>query len=529
MGFHRIFIGRLFLLFGIFVLVLGYNEYLKFKQELIPQSQERYWEDSGINELHLLQYLKDKRCHQSTQRFFACANLLGTMAYQIGYSYHPVKGFRRMGKDVESFHEKKLLSSWSDYLAESNSRAQRISEYSFEQQWHILRIRIPAKKRAMVLGMGINAYFSIINDPHTYLVPAKYYEEVIANANGPSLQTGIWLAKVGTKVFVKKVAEESPIAEAQIHRGDEILRVNGKNVTSLPLPQIYDLFKGLPGTEIDIEIQHPNEFLSTTVKILRKEYNYPAIKTRFVSGEKSFGYITLNKFALGTCEKLKTDLTELFEKKIKGLIIDLRDNPGGQIEEASCMASLFLGARKIFELKFLDPDAPPEEFIGKGNAIYHGPLAVLVNSGTASAAEILAGAIQDYNRGILVGGRTFGKGTFQEGDYWTHNGKLLFFETKGLFILPSGKSPQALGLDPDIVIPQKFSNETESNLYLNPLKVQGTFRAASITLNVLDEKCKSIADEKQIFEIVNYKDEDLKTAYRVLFCYNQQIGGRFWQ
>ena len=142
----------------------------------------------------------------------------------------------------------------------------------------------------------------------------------------------------------------------------------------------------------------------------------------------------------------KNEISNMADQSITGLILDLRDNPGGLLSEASCMAGLFMGEnKKIYSIKYFDVSKESEDVYSQKEQVYSGPLLVLVNSVSASASELLAGAVQEYRRAIVVGSITFVKGTFQEIEPWNDSKKIGLFKTQGFYLLPSGESPQFYG------------------------------------------------------------------------------------
>ncbi len=530
---HKDTVGRSFLFFAISLSVVVSQVDIfespifdSFKQRMqvafgvqtenasVVKTSEDYWRDSGVNEANLLDFLNDKKCVESEKYFLACANSINLMALQLGLKVKdPLKpdlAFQKLnsGGNPQSqlISEKSLLVPWISLTKISKPRphdTERIeldesSEISkletdknssvvyypepFEAFWTALKKEIPKKKFHLLLGHGINAFYSILNDPHSYIVPVGYYQNVLAKVEAKSALSGIYLKQ---DFYIKKVLEGSPAARAQIKKGDRLVEIDGRSVAQLSVPEVYDLLKGKLNTSSSIKIYRNNNLLS--MKIERKEFTLPAILGKYVKDEKPYGIITLNKFAKGICDKMKVMLVEFNAKDVSGIVLDLRDNPGGQIDEAACIAGLFIGQKKIFELQFLDSKSNPnEEYFGRENKpVFQGPLAILINGGTASASEILAGAMQDYNRGILIGQQTYGKGSFQDGSFWYKNKNLLLFETKGVYFLPSGKSPQLEGLTPDVEsdltqFGKNLEEGREKDNYYNPIRVTGGTTLAAV-------------------------------------------------
>jgi len=213
------------------------------------------------------------------------------------------------------------------------------------------------------------------------------------------------------------------------------------------------------------------------MEILKKDFTIPSVDAALQSlgtsdARKNLGILTLHKFAKGTCQQAEVALQSLIEQNVQGVLLDLRDNPGGQVEEAACVLNLFIGKGKLlFETRYLELDRPSDRYVSDQKALYRGPLAVLINSGSASAAEIVAGSLKDHKRATLVGERTFGKGSFQDGKIWGKYQKIAVFETEGMYYFPSGWTPQLVGIEPDLQVNFSITDfHREEDLFYRPLR-----------------------------------------------------------
>ncbi|MBO9668871.1 MAG: PDZ domain-containing protein, partial [Bdellovibrio sp.] len=388
----------------------------------------------------------DQTCGSSERYFLACANAVLTVAGRFNLNVTTEGQIIPVEDDVKQdlSTEKKQLVAWQLFF---QNQTQKATELSFMKIWKKLQSQyISKKQRPMMVGLGLNGFISVFRDPHTYLMPVAMFKEVVAKADNRATTAGIQVGRSKDRYVIRKILEGSAAQRAGLKKGDVILEIDGQAVHGLMLARVTEMLKGDAGTKVKIFIERDGEQI--TKRLTRSEIVVATITTQVIEGIKPIAVVGLNKFAKGSCEKVKEAITTVNKAHVRGLLFDLRDNPGGQMEEAACIASLFVGTeKKIFELRYLDPTKDPEEYYGSEPQLFKKPMAVLINAGSASAAEIVAGALRDMNRAVLVGERTFGKGSFQEGEYWTQNKNVALFETKGFYYLPSGRSPQMKGLN----------------------------------------------------------------------------------
>ena len=402
-----------------------------------------------------------------------------------------------------------MLFRSREYFTNHTDAAVKIS---FLKTWNKLHKEyIPEKQEALMVGLGLNGFISVFRDPHTYLMPVAMFKEVVSKADNTSTSLGITLGRSQGRFVVRKVMDGSPAKRAGVERGDILVEVNDQKIQGLLQARVTELLKGDVGTTATIRVLRNGD--KKKFKMTRTEITVATVSTRVIDGIKPIAVIGINKFAKGACEKTKEAINIAKNADVRGLLLDLRDNPGGQMEEASCIASLFVGPdKKIFELRYLDPTKKSEVYYGGEDKIFDQPVAVLINAGSASAAEIVAGALRDLNRAVLVGERTFGKGSFQEGEYWTQNKKVALFETKGFYYLPSGRSPQMKGLSPDVAVNfDDISMGREEDQFMNPLHAPEKQKKI-IKTNISVKEC--IDAEDGTFP----EDTQLSKARQVLFC-----------
>lgn len=483
------------------------------KPQSSVKSIEQYWSETGLAESQLVDLIDDSTCGSSERYFLACANAVLNIAnrYNLQISLDgkvtPAPRF-----SPRNLSEKQQLEPWKQFFAEQPAAA---AKTSFLKIWHLLRDQKVSKaQRSMMISYGLNGFISVFRDPHTYLLPISFFREVVSRTDNQSSSLGLILGRTEQNYFIRKVYPGATSEKMGLKKGDVLLSINGQEISSLLPGRVGELLRGDVGDKVKLGMIRDTRKFEVTLR--REQNTLPTVTAKVLDGIKPVGVLTLNKFAKQSCEKTKEALKSLIAQDIRGLMLDLRDNPGGQMEEAACIASLFVGPRqKIYDVRYLNPARPMESTSGEEKKLYSGPMAILINSGSASASEIVAGALQDLNRAILVGERSFGKGSFQEGEVWEQNKNIALFETKGFYYLPSGRSPQMRGLEPDVKVNFKDALQArEVDQYMNPLHapergLAKNARARGVSL----ENCLDIEDSA-----LKSEDPQLGQARTALFC-----------
>lgn len=469
-----------------------------------------YWAETELSAAPLEDLLQDQTCVSSERYFLACANAILSMANRFNLSFNTSGELVPVSKVglIEASSEKAQLEPWKRFYYQGLE----MTKISFLKAWQRLDSHyVKFHQRPMIIGMGLNGFISVFRDPHTYLVPVAQFKEVYSRADNRSTSLGLILGLSNGQYVVKKVTEGSPAKKVGLQRGDVLVSINATKVRGLFQARVSDLLRGELGQVSELVLKRDGQAFK--VKLRRVEITVPTVTTQFVDGIKPVGVIGINKFAKGACAKVKDSLKMLSKAHIRGLLLDLRDNPGGQLEEAACISSLFVGPKeKIFEVRYLDSRKKSEAYYGTEEKIFDLPVAVLVNASSASASEVVAGALRDLNRAILVGERTFGKGSFQEGEIWAQNGKVALFETRGFYYLPSGRSPQMTGLEPDVLV--SFDNiklGREEDQYINPMHAPDV---------KVDSQARQFSYENCLEADSNESSEDLQmqTAKQAVLC-----------
>jgi len=295
-------------------------------------------------------------------------------------------------------------------------------------------------------------------DPHSAFMPPNMYKEMQEETKGRFEGLGIEITiKEGVLTVVSPI-EDTPAFKAGILAGDQILKIDGDSTKNLTLMDSVKRMRGPKGTKVTITIMRegftkPREFTLTRDVI-------PVRSVRHELLEKQYGYIRLSQFqekTEGELDKALKALEEESKGSMKGLVLDLRNNPGGLLDQAVKVADRFIESGLIVSMEGRREDQKMKFFAHSQGTIARYPLIVLVNGGSASASEIVAGAIQDHGRGILVGTQTFGKGSVQT-IFPLKDGSGLRLTTARYFT-PNGRSIQAKGIIPDILVKPAVSEE----------------------------------------------------------------------
>ena len=361
-------------------------------------------------------------------------------------------------------------------------------------------------------------------DPHTvYLSPMKY-AEFNSDTSGKFGGIGIIVNPANGKLEIVEVVDDTPAQKAGIKEGDIITRIDGLEVNSKTMESALAKMRGPVGSDINLEFSSYDKTDKTDHKFL-KVVQREIIRTNSVkTAELSQGvvYAKLTIFQEDASENLGKKLRQFEEKNhgyIQGLILDLRNNPGGLLEQAVKVTNLFIDSGIIVSTIGRDKNKPEDvEYAVKRNTLSYFPMIVLVNEGTASASEIVAGALQDRERAIIMGTQTFGKGSVQSIVPLPNGGALKF--TIARYYTPNGRSIQAKGITPDVpLLSQSVLNKINSEQ-----KETKTRREVDLDKHIIgqdEQSVRNFAKKDTGAEIINWprslqEDYQVKSAYAYL-------------
>lgn len=303
-------------------------------------------------------------------------------------------------------------------------------------------------------------------DPHSSYMNAEEAADMRTETRGQFGGLGIEVTMEDELVKVVSPFEGTPADKAGILTGDLIAEIDGEQVRGLTLGEAVDRMKGDIGTSVELTILREGATKPIRVTVTRDEIKVPSVRH---SVEGDIGYIKLLKFneqtTIGLEEAIADIEAQVGEDKLKGYVLDLRRNPGGLLDEAVSVSDAFLEQGEIVSTRGRNSDETRRYNARPGDEVDGKPVVVLVNGGSASASEIVAGALQDQRRATVVGSRSFGKGSVQTIIPLGANGALRL--TTALYYTPSGSSIQGRGIDPDIVVEQPLPPEIREQMGLD--------------------------------------------------------------
>lgn len=362
---------------------------------------------------------------------------------------------------------------------------------------------------------AIKGMMESLEDPHSYWLDPRSFEDERIRREGRVGGTGMVITIEDGSLTVVSCIEETPASQAGIHPGDKIIKINGDPTEGIGLPEAADKLRGNPGTEVTVTIQREGVEEPLEFTLTRVIYKIPNVKKRLLDG--NIGYLKITEFMdKNTAEDVKSALVELQNKKITGLILDLRDNPGGLFSQAVRVADEFLSSGVIVSVRGRNPSEDDVQYAHPGGTALKIPLVVLINRNSASASEIVAGAIKDHKRGILLGTRTFGKGTVQLDIPLEDKGAIHLTVAK--YYTSSGKCIEGLGIEPDIRVEAFSPSEEEKEILakLRKSKCVEEFLAKHPSWEkedlcpLMDELSREevYVDEELLKRVLREKDED---------------------
>jgi len=304
-------------------------------------------------------------------------------------------------------------------------------------------------------------------DPYSSYMSPEIFQEMKTETSGEFGGLGIEVSMEAGVVKVITPIDDTPASKAGIKAGDYIVKIDNVQVQGKSLSEAVDLMRGLVGTDIELTVRRRGVKKALTFKITRKIIEVQSVKSDLL--ENNIGYIRLTSFNDNSSHQIKKKIKKLKENEnLKAFILDLRNNPGGLLSQAIKIADFFLEDGEIVSTRSRKKSENRKWFAKKGDITDGKTLLILINYGSASASEIVAGALKDHKRAIILGERSYGKGSVQSIIPLKNKGAIRLTVSK--YYLPSGKSISEVGVRPDIEVNEEgddFRIKTETDNQLN--------------------------------------------------------------
>ncbi len=354
-------------------------------------------------------------------------------------------------------------------------------------------------------------------DPHSSYLSPDDAEQMRVQTRGEFGGLGIEVTQEEGFVKVVSPIDDTPADAAGIEAGDFITHVDGESILGLTLDKAVDLMRGPVGSEIVITVVREGEQEPFDVTIIRDTIKLTAVRART---EGTSVVLRVTTFNDQTFPNLEEGLSEQIEEaggidKVNGFVLDLRNNPGGLLTQAIKVSDAFLNEGEIVSTRGRDPGEGERFNATPGDLAEGKPLVVLINGGSASASEIVAGALQDHRRAIVVGTKSFGKGSVQTVMPLRGDGAMRL--TTSRYYTPSGRSIQALGVSPDIIVeqprPAPASDDEDSN---RPARSEADLRGSLNNDSLSEDEIRQIEEDRARAEATaELREEDYQLAYAI--------------
>tara|TARA_B100000780_G_C21078145_1_gene434117 strand:- start:72 stop:1223 length:1152 start_codon:yes stop_codon:yes gene_type:complete len=359
-----------------------------------------------------------------------------------------------------------LISTNYVYSKNSNELYEKIDLFS-EVLETIKKDYVDEIDQAEVMDSAINGVLQSL-DPYSAYMSPKSFKGMQTDTRGEFGGLGIEIGMESGVVKVISPIDDTPASEAGIKSGDYIVKINGEQVQGKSLTEAVDLMRGPVGSEINLTVRRRNIKKALNFKIKRAIIEVKSVEAKIIGEEKKIGYLRLKSFNENSNNQLSKSINT-FEKnnKLNGYILDLRNNPGGLLSQAISITDFFLDDGEIVSTKGRKITESRKFFSKKGDGINGKPLIIIINNGSASASEIVSGALKDHKRAIILGERTYGKGSVQSIIPLKNGGGIRLTISK--YYLPSGKSISDVGVLPDIFVEEfgdnfKINSKTDNQL-----------------------------------------------------------------
>jgi carboxyl-terminal processing protease len=407
--------------------------------------------------------LVDEADWDKTVERFGAAAVVKDSAARIGAAGNALEAIRVRTHRIQR---------WRDRLDPTLRQA---VDFTALKNWLTTSV-IDAERQETLAVAAVNGYLSV-GDAHARIAPAGRISSPSGGqrgnnptgSTGARVYTGIGagVQPVADAAIVTAIVRGGPAAQAGLRVQDFILEVDGRSVTGLSGDALVARLRGRDGTRVKLKVKRQNEVMEISVRrdaVTVKN----VVSNAFVDRGWRLAYLKIDNFLRpDTCRQVGRELAKRLKPNLNGLLLDLRENAGGLIDQAVCVADLLLPEDKVvLEIRRVDGDDETERIRTKREARVHVPMVTLVNATTGSASELLSGALQDHGRSLIVGELTFGKGTVQTVRPWRGSRSILEFYTAARYYRPSGAGVQLIGIEPDIEVFERPGPAPEDRIVL---------------------------------------------------------------
>lgn len=353
--------------------------------------------------------------------------------------------------------------------------------------------------KTILMQGALKGMIETLEDPHSNYFSKKGMEDLEGQMKGEYSGVGMIIRKGANEpVTVELLIEGAPAFNAGIRPNDKVLYIDGKSTYDIELEEASRLLKGETGTEVKLKIYRESEKKDRDIVLKRADIKLENVRSKMLDG--NIGYIKLTQFAENVDKEVGRELDKLISQGMEGLILDLRNNPGGIIGQAVSISSMFIKEGVIVS----ERPKKGEEVFSYREGKYYGdfPLVILINEGSASASEIVSGAIRDYKRGTLIGEKSYGKGSVQVLlPLPDQDGVKL---TIAKYYTPKGENIHGKGIKPDILV-----EEEDDYLFYDGFVTNVDDKAQEASKEKI---LTSIVGEKEAKKLIKKEDKQLKTA-----------------
>lgn len=537
------------------------------------KTEEQYWAEAGINKAYLLNddFVSQASCSRELVRFIGCFESVRTMVASVdgwdlipdglvGSSAFPQvvesqilgEGFTRVRfqpmdervsekdmalKDLYQLKVSRTAAVNAALTKKFNGLA--VSKVDFANLVELAEAQLltttSADKLPAVYASAISGFMGKAIDPHARIASLKMHRDNEDDPNESFVGIGAMLKSAMGKVVIVSIIDGGSAKAVGLKANDVIVTVDGSEVEGQPLEQVINKIRGPAGTTVRLHILREGQ--SVRFDLVRKpvEIQNVTVKVEKIL-DRDYLVINLRSFMdTNACQIIKSRALQALSTNsaVQGVIFDLRGNGGGRLDQGVCITSLFVGRKPIVHIKSLTGQRS-STLSGSEDEITALPLVTLIDSRSASASEIFAGAVQDYGRAWLVGDRSFGKGSVQSGAE-TVPDRILTFITIARFYQPSGRTNQLVGIEPDFDVPERpnmTENERfalrEADLYPEALPATGAAWTQPRTKQVAEvQTCtgsaKSLAAYQEGVRRDGQADYQMLYAAEVLGCTRSQV------